>query len=726
MAQYGAAIYGITSYGNPNPTSLSVTPMTTLVVNYTECYVRWQVPSGSYTAVRLVRNQNAFPESPEDGVIVYEETTSSLSTTFLDDGGVLSTTTVGIAPGKPIYYTMFLLSSNNWVNAGSVQDIVPSDHGMQETIPNYLPRVFTSAEQSPLAEIDTTSPLYAFLTSMGFVTDQLLTSLDLLLPNAALTTTPISLLPLEVSNYGLTNEVSLPAANQKKLVRDAIYMYTTKGTANGLKTYAEDLTGYPATVTSSVNGILSPSEGTFYNGVGNWTATNGTLSSSTAIAPPTVSNAIDEVHTCKIIATGAGSMSLGNDFPITRGVAIDNYVTSPDITLSVKVYSPSSSGNITPTITTYDGYGKQVGSSVSGTAVAATNTWKTATVTTTPASYAASALSSASGNGTDVTYTSLTPHGIFVGNTVTIVGFDVTGYNVTGATVIAVPTETTFTIANTTTGTTTTTGYVTNNNEDADYVGITLSWSAAGTYYVDMVWVGEGDTVNYDDANAIDVFLDANKTNYIYNPSFEANVTDSWTLAGSATASQSTNVPSGPLSGASSAKIQGTGSWTYTPNTTTLSQGQYGQYFTASLYLENSSPVTLTLKTLNGSTVVDSAVVTVSPSSGFNRPSVTLLVPPNSAGTVLEFVISGGSGTFYVDAVQLEQTHSPSDYFDGNMPESYGSVWGGTPNDSISYLYYSKSLKIERLAKTLNDWVPMNSLWRIRSRAGVEYTTLTV
>jgi hypothetical protein len=726
VPQYGDSLYGLSTYGSVNTTTLSVMPMTTLVLNYTECYVNWQTPSGSYTIARLVRNQNNFSESPEDGVVVFEQETSNLSTLFLDDGGFNHVNSIGIVAGKPIYYTMWLFSEGNWFNAGSVEDIIPSDHGMQDAIINYLPRVFTSAEQSALAEVDKTSALYGFLSSMGFVIDELLTSLDLLLPNATLSNTPVSLLPLEVGNYGLTEEVSLPAANQKKLVRDAIYMYNVKGTKDGIQTYCEDLTGFPTTITTSVNGLISPAESTFYEGTGNWTATNATLSSSTDVTPPTVANAIDETYTCKIVASAAGSMSLGKDFPITRGVPIDNYTTSPDVTLSVRVLSPSSAGSITPSIITYDGYGNQVGEPAVGSAVSATNTWKTATVTSTPSSYAVSPLSSASGDGTYVTYTSPTDHGLFVGNSVTITGFNISGYNVTDATVLSVPTSTTFTIANATTDTTTTTGYVTNNAADADYLGITLSWSAAGTYYVDMVCLNEGDSVVYNDANAVDIFLGANKTNYINNPSFESNVTDSWTLAGSATASQSTTVPSGPLSGSKSAKVIGTGSWTYTPNTLTLLPTMYGQYFTSSVYLQNTSAVTLTLKTLNGSTVVDTATVTVPASSSYARSSVTLLIPPNSAGTVLEFVIAGITGTVYLDAVQLEQTYTPSDYFDGNLPESFGAVWGGDSNNSTSYLYYNKGVKIERLARTISDWLPMNTLWKIRSYAGLEYTTLTV
>lgn len=61
-------------------------------------------------------------------------------------------------------------------------------------------------------------------------------------------------------------------------------------------------------------------------------------------------------------------------------------------------------------------------------------------------------LTTAAGDGTTVTYTSEVAHGFAAGNTVNISGMYLTQYNLQGATIAAVPTPTTFTVTNTTTG----------------------------------------------------------------------------------------------------------------------------------------------------------------------------------------------------------------------------------------------------------------------------------
>jgi hypothetical protein len=76
--------------------------------------------------------------------------------------------------------------------------------------------------------------------------------------------------------------------------------------------------------------------------------------------------------------------------------------------------------------------------------------------------------------------------------------------------------------------------------------------------------------------------------------------------------------------------------------------------------------------------------------------------------------------------VMAQDTFSPTDYFDGSMPELVGAIWEGTAHESASLYYPNKSTKILRLAQTLNDWLPMNVWWRIETPAGLEYTNLDV
>jgi hypothetical protein len=63
------------------------------------------------------------------------------------------------------------------------------------------------------------------------------------------------------------------------------------------------------------------------------------------------------------------------------------------------------------------------------------------------------AVSTVTGSGTVVTYTTSAAHGFSVGQYVTITGVTPTAYNLTNAVIATVPTSTTFTVANTATGT---------------------------------------------------------------------------------------------------------------------------------------------------------------------------------------------------------------------------------------------------------------------------------
>ena len=739
MTNYGVAVYGVSTYGQSNQIPLTVSPITLTVLYPTVVVVNWTAPSGTYSGIRLVRNQNSIPETAEDGVIVWQQATSTVTkVSFNDGGGIEDTAGIPIVPGKPIYYAMFLLTSDNvWSPAGAVSDIVPAPHGSSDSLFRNLPRVFTTAEQSPIGEPDYTSDLFAFLDGLGFTLDEYLTFLDLLLPDHTRINTPINLLSIETANYGLTPEPGMSIKNQKKLIREAIYLYTHKGTLPGLSTYVASLTGYSPTITTSSNLLLSVQDSTFYKTTGNWSAINATISSSQDEAPVAqlTSRYIDLNYSCKIVATAAGSMTLGAYSPILNGVPI---TPGTQYTLSGQTISPTSAGTITPSLRFFDRYGNPIGSSISGTGVAANGTWKQITQTATSYNQYTTYITSAVGASGVTTYTTSAPHSLTSGEVITISGFTTTGFNHVGVTITGV-TTTTFTISNAFTGTSSSTesgiAQATSNNADACYAGITFSWSAAGTYYIDCVSLQAGAVASYDEARALDVFLNPSKTNYMVNPSFEVNVTDGWTLAGAATASQSTDVPTGVYSGTHSAQIVATGAWTYTSNSVPIKAGTYQ---TASAYAKSTTDLQMQFigKTAGG-TVIDVDVYDQGILPNWTRVYGTDLVDAiDATSATYTVVFSGGAGTFYLDSVQFETTFrfnptttphfTPTDYIDGSLPSAYGATWGGTANNSFSYLYTNKPLKVLTLAKTLNDWIPNNSFWRVRTYAGVEYTNLTV
>ncbi len=646
MARYGINYYGATNYGAFVKLAFSVEPMSVLVLDFTKVLIGWQTPRGDFSRIRLLRSQVGFPETAEDGIIIFDEfaTEGTVSRAEYIDGED-NPSDVPLIPGRQTYYRVFLFTDQSvWRVAGSITAIVPSNHNVQTTFMNSLPRVFTSSEQGSFGSVDTNSYLYNFMSGLTFSQEQFYTLLDLLKPRHTGIETPVELLPLEVASLGLTPEAGLPTKNRKRLIREANYLYARKGTQVALETYAESLTGFEPTITVSENLLLTVQDSTFYGGIGNWVASNAVLTSSTEQVPDSNTNQIDTTKTGKIVASNSGSMVLGDTNIITKGVPV---LPSTAYIVSCKLKSPASAGNITLSVRFYDKDGTATSAANTATAVAANNTWKSASKTAT----------------SDAT---------------------------------------------------------------SSYAIITIAYSAAGTYYIDQVCMQEGGTVAYDEARAIDVFLSPLKTNYIKNPSFEVNST-TWALNG-ATFTQDSGVPTYGYSGNYSGKFVVTNPWSIT--TDYEIPVTPGKYYTASASIKALAALSANIKITfydDADAVVETVTQAISVTTSFASVTLTGLTDSTSEASYAKVSFYGTTaGSIFLDLIQFEQSQVATDYFDGSLPSDFGAVWEGTDDASYSHLYPSKPKKIPRLGKTMNDWVPQNAFWRLRTYDGVEYTTTTV
>jgi hypothetical protein len=390
VSKYGAPYYGRPLYGISPFRDLNVEPMSRTVLDFNAVRIGWQSPSGLYSQVRLVRNQNGFPETPEDGVIIWQEDTlldtdpltSRLSrNTFTD--GVDNPDSAPLQQGREVFYSMFLFNYNDkvWETAGNIYGVIPTDTGVQERLYSYLPRVYTSKEQSPLGEVDYDSELAKFLDGITFTYEQLQTLIDLTIPDYEKSNFPYELLAVEQSNLGFsTPEVTLPVVNQKRLIREALGLYTQRGTIRGLQNYAEALTGYPTTVTVSDNLMLNVQDSTFFGGTGNWVVDEtATLEVSDLETPAVVDGYIDTDFAGLLITDDAGSMTLGaND--ITKSVPI---LPETEYTVSMQVKSPNEDGEITLSVYFMDQHGREViaDSPVTATTSGADDSWQLVEVT---------------------------------------------------------------------------------------------------------------------------------------------------------------------------------------------------------------------------------------------------------------------------------------------------------------------------------------------------------
>jgi hypothetical protein len=262
--------------------------------------------------------------------------------------------------------------------------------------------------------------------------------------------------------------------------------------------------------------------------------------------------------------------------------------------------------------------------------------------------------------------------------------------------------------------------------EDATYASVQISYSAAGTYYIDQVCLQLGNTVAYDEARAISVFLDSAKINYIKNPSFEVD-DSTWTTTG-ATFTQNAAVPTDGYSGNYSGQ--------FVVATTGDIENNYeipvtaGKYYTLSFYVSSSNSVAVTglIEFFDeNDNLLEEFESEFTISSSFSRVSLTALTDSGSAVSYAKVkIVFNDAGTYRVDLIQFEKSQTATEYFDGSLPSEYGAVWEGTANSSYTHVYPNKPLKIPRLGKTLDNWITPNTFWRLSTYDGVEYTNLTV
>ena len=747
MAKYGVNYYGSSNYGSFVNLRFSVQPMSILatdletVSSFAKVLVKWQTPRGNFTRIRLVRNQAGFPETAEDGVVIYDElaTEGTVSRTSIIDGEE-NPTDIPLVPGRQVYYRMFLFTETLvWKVAGSITAIVPSDHGIQDKFMATLPRVFTSKSQEPLGAVDADSDLYKFMSGLTFAQEELYTLIDLLKPRHTGLETPFELIPTEVTNYGLLSESALPIKNQKRLIREALYMYTHKGTENGIERYAESLTGYAPTITVSENLLLTVQDSTFYGGTGNWIVSNAVLTSSLEQVPDSNTNQIDTTKTGKVVASAAGSMALGYANPTSKtvtGLQRDGGTTVLQVAVADHGYSVGQT-------VTLSGLSEDFNGTYTITTVPASNQFNVTTVATT--SYNASALNgsviAAVGGGNVITQgVPVLPNTEYIvscklkspasaGN----ITISVTFYDKDGQPTSAAKSSTSVAANNTWKSASKTA----TSDADSSYAGIAIDYSAAGTYYIDQVCMQTGDTVVYDEARAVDIFLDPSKTNYINNPSFEVD-DSSWTITADDVTLLEEDIPDSESSGEYSVKVDNTSGATFETETDVEILNR-DTYATVSFYAKssvNNLGATITLTALDN---LDSGEIEgieeVELSTDWARYTATIYIndtdiPAAPTGELyfrvnIETDADAGSEV-WLDDVQLELTQKATDFFDGNLPSEYGAVWQGTENDSPTRLYTNKNKKIPRLYKTLNDWVPQNTFWRIRSYDGLEATNLTV
>jgi len=735
MAKYQGAIYRGAYYGQTPRLVLSAEPVTAVALDYGQISVNWNPPAGNFTKFRLVRNNDNFPESEQDGVILYEQSSSSslsglvARNSFIDGADNFYDDDLDndlpIAEGQFIYYAIWLFtSSNTWVLAGGAYTLMPKNKGTQLKLFELLPKVYSSDEKSPTGIANPNSTLYSFLMPFSFTYDQILSYADLIAPSYGKKTTPPQMLSLWSNQLGLTPENGLPFKNRKKLVREATYLYKNKGTELGIKGYVESLTTWAPTLTISPNLMLDAQDSSFYKSIGRWTKTNGALTSVSNKVGPSGTNAVDRNYSGRFVtAVSVVSKKARNNNIATLTLSAAHGLDVGD-TIAVTGVDSTFNGNFTvasvPSTTkiTYAQTDVNISETNATGSVSNTSTMSlgrdnpvTKGIPVQPStSYQFAYYGASDANGNMQGYVYWYDYlGLQIGSSAIGTSLGTTGVYQRQSQTITSPST-------------------------AAYAGIRFVFTTQGSYNIDMIQFSPTATATtFDEARCIELFVTPKTVNILANPSFETNSTR-WSTNSSVTR-DNTTVPEGNP-GAYSLRLSGQNSFSLStvcntfPTTYKLTQGNY---YVFSIYMKASAACNLNMILVaddDDSTNVESATQAVSLTTTWQRKYVTLYIPEDLSATnnvTATFTLSGTltGQTVWVDNAQFEQAYKPTDYFDGSLPQASGVFWSGTAHASYSFRYDNWTIKMARLLNTLKQWVPNNAPWRVTSYKGLEGTSAT-
>jgi hypothetical protein len=395
VARYGAFLWGSgPKYGVQPASEFDVEPFVARAVDYRRVDLSWTPPVGAYTRFRLLRNQGNIPEHEEDGIKLIDSidlTAISNTRIFLDGVENTGEAAVGLVPGGFVFYAVWLLLDDGWYPASYAYTLLAQDHSIQlgedndrtqtthERFMDILPRVYTTTSGNPLDEVDRDSDLWTFLEGFSYTLDELMTYADLLQPDRDGLNLSPERLELRAKELGLSPEPRPSTRYQRRMVKDAQNLFSTKGTLQGVANAVEGLTGYAPDLTESPNLLLSYQDGTFVNSTGLWEANAGvSIDAVDTVLPPTAEpNSTDKFFTCQATVSAAGAfLSYGESSPVTLGVPVVE-----GIEYSFSFYAKRTDAtDVTLSITWYDFRGAALSTST-GTATSVGTDWGKVTLT---------------------------------------------------------------------------------------------------------------------------------------------------------------------------------------------------------------------------------------------------------------------------------------------------------------------------------------------------------
>ena len=746
MPRFSEFYYNTANYGIKAPLQYSADPMSAIAVFYDGVNLSFASPGGTFVEFRVVRNQENYPQSQEDGVIVYSWSTNSGDlTNEIDDGRYFDKGTVDTFSELPLgnLYDLYLVQDTKqkyiWNGSGWVT-FAPLVPGKFVYYRAWI-RAATAVDAEATADwvkAGTTFTLLPAINTLSIGRDTVFTA----------------------------GEVPTRDRSIFSQLNDDVQISTT---------HSRFMSIIPSVFTSSTNSMLDVPTSTFT------TADRGGLNNNSLISTfmSAFSYTVDELvtwikgihpdnqgHTAGAAVLQFRSHELGmtqdyEDVTITQKKLLGNAVNvyrSKGTSYGLETYVKSITGyaaevEVTRNLllshqnSTFDVIGWTTGSSigdwsvVSGSPVLAVVTDQTvpSQADAIDTVYSLKITPDTTGNIIGLGSQSPITHGIPV-TADSIYSLSFYAKNSASANVTA---EIRWydrggVLLSSSTGTSTATGTsftrISLENKTAPtgavYASIKITFEAGSAYYIDMVQFENSDSVtDYQEPRGAVITLSPTKTNLILNPSFETNTTG-WTGT-NCSLSRDTSTA---YFGKSACSVVASSAAVITVTTSAYITVTPGKHYSASGYLKDGNTGKTFVAGIKYYDVDNVQVgsttgipVTLSTSS-YTRAEVNFLAPRavlDEEGNVetkeavkakVYFASTSAvadTQSVLIDSVQFEQSETPTDYFDGSL-SSRGCGWGGTEDNSASHYYLALSNRVTRLQEEVTDYIGLDTPYYIK------------
>jgi len=355
MAVYGISHYGTTTYGEASFIELRANNFTARPEGYTGLFLSWDLPSGTWETLRLVRSSFGFPTTVNDGTTLFEDDLADARTTYVDG------LDVSLHQGRFYYYTLFVYvtSSSAYQAVGRTMELVTQDYESGERMFALLPQVHRDRDADHGAQLE------RFLGLFGYQFDRLRTEGTTLLNTYQIDLVSGGLLPVLAQMFGIDDEPELGQRTTRTILKNAVYLAKIKGTKPGIEGVVSAWTGWGATVSIGPNIMLTYNDSGAVEGLGRGTVTGATLAHLTEVAftPPVVG-----VGTTQVTGTGAGAVTINFGSFATTDLIRVNESTAYVFSAYVKKHASSTARSVGLNILWYDAAGTLLGTTTGATA----------------------------------------------------------------------------------------------------------------------------------------------------------------------------------------------------------------------------------------------------------------------------------------------------------------------------------------------------------------------